>query len=265
MRANFDEDSNPNSISKKFWAFVKSSSNTSRIPDTISCNGSFRNTPVDKTNMFNDFFHRQFSDKSYYNVDCYFANDRFRNFKINHKDVRNLLRAINPNKSCGPDGITGKDLKNCSLYLAYPLTLIFNLCFSCGQLPAEWKIANIVPIHKKGDKSHVQNYKQISLTSIASKVFEKCIRNELLKMCEPLIHPSQHGFLPGKSCTTQLIPFIDNLSFNLNCRLTTDIVYFDFSKAFDTVNHDLILHKLKYKFGVDGLMLKLLTNYLFKR
>ena len=126
MRANFTEESNPNTISKKFWAFVKSSSNSSRIPDSISCKGSFRNNSVDKANMFNNFFHEQFSDKSHYNIDCNFSNDPFHNFKIYHKDVRKMLSAINPNKSCGPDGISGKDLKNCAVYLSYPLALIFN-------------------------------------------------------------------------------------------------------------------------------------------
>ncbi|MCP4458353.1 MAG: reverse transcriptase family protein, partial [Cytophagales bacterium] len=75
----------------------------------------------------------------------------------------------------------------------------------------------------------------------------------------------QHGFLPGKSCTTQLIPFIDSLALSLNNGLRTDVIYFDFAKAFDSVNHDIILRKLKYHFKVDGAMLKFLVNYLQNR
>ena len=100
------------------------------------------------------------------------------------------------------------------------------------------------------------------------KVFERCISDELLSKCQDRIHSSQHGFLPGKSCTTQLIPFIDDLALGLNNSIrsrTVDVIYFDFAKAFDSVNHDVILHKLKFVFNVDGLMLKFLTNYLQNR
>ena len=126
-------------------------------------------------------------------------------------------------------------------------------------------MANIVPVHKKGDKSHVENYRPISLTCLVMKVFERCISKELLTACIDRIHPSQHGFLPGKSCTTQLIPFVDSLSLSLNNNNITDVIYFDFEKAFDSVNHDVILHKLKHQFNIDGTMLTFLRNYLLGR
>ena len=126
-------------------------------------------------------------------------------------------------------------------------------------------MATVVPVHKKGDKSLVENYRPISLTCLIMKVFERCISDELLSKCQDRIHSSQHGFLPGKSCTTQLIPFIDDLALGLNNSIRTDVIYFDFAKAFDSVNHDVILHKLKFVFNVDGLMLKFLTNYLQNR
>ena len=266
MRSNFDDDSNPSAISKKFWAYVKSSSNSSRIPDTVSQAGEvFRTVPKDKANLFNDYFCQQFSSASNYDIDIEYSNDPFYNFYIDFRDVRKMLSSLNQNKSPGPDGISGKLLKKCSSSLAYPLTLLFNLSFSQGQIPPEWKLANIVPVHKKGDKSLVENYRPISLISIIMKVFEKCIRDKLLNLCEEQIHPSQHGFLPNKSCATQLIPFVDKLALGLNNNVRTDIVYFDFAKAFDSVNHDIILKKLKNHFKVDGLMLKFLKDYLQNR
>ena len=72
----------------------------------------------------------------------------------------------------------------------------------------------------------------------------------------------QHGFLIGKSCTTQMVPFIDDLSLALNNKIRSDIIYFDFAKAFDSVSHDLILYKLKHLFGIDGLMLRFIKSYL---
>ena len=86
-----------------------------------------------------------------------------------------------------------------------------------------------------------------------------------MSLCQDKIHNSQHGFLPGKSCTTQLLPFVNDVTLNLNNNVSTDIVYFDFAKAFDTVNHDIILNKLKYEFKIDGLMLKFLKEYLQNR
>ena len=263
MRANFEDDTNPACLSKKFWSYVKSSSNTSRIPDIISSKGIFRSDPADKANLFNDYFCEQFSRPSSYNIDIdYNENDPFKDFRINFRTVRSILKSLNSNKSCGPDGISGKILKKCAFSLAYPLSLLFNLSYNLGEMPLEWKLANVVPVHKKGDKSLVENYRPISLTCLIMKVFEKCVRDELISVCLDRIHSSQHGFLPGKSCTTQLIPFVDNLALSLNNCNRTDVVYFDFAKAFDSVNHDIILHKLKFSFNVDGAMLKFLKAYL---
>ena len=126
-------------------------------------------------------------------------------------------------------------------------------------------MANVVPIFKKGDKSSVTNYRPISLTSLTMKIFEYCIKDLVMLKCEDLIKDNQHGFRNGKSCLTQLIPFVDKLAEALNNKSRVDVIYFDFAKAFDSVNHDLILRKLKHKFGIDGILLKVLTNYLSDR
>ena len=96
-------------------------------------------------------------------------------------------------------------------------------------------------------------------------MFEKLIRDEIMSICEKKINPKQHGFLPGKSCTTQMLSFYDSLAVNINDLSSTDVIYFDFAKAFDSVNHDIILHKLKHQFNIDGLLLKFLVNYLKDR
>ena len=103
------------------------------------------------------------------------------------------------------------------------------------------------------------------MTSLIMKVMEKIIRDELYSRCQTLIHESQHGFLPGKSCLTQMTNVIDNISSSLNMRHDVDMVYFDFAKAFDSVNHDIILQKLKSEFKIDGIMLKFIKEYLRDR
>ena len=129
----------------------------------------------------------------------------------------------------GPDNISV--LKKCAIPIAFSLHLLFNLSFKTGSLPADWNLAHIVPIHKKGDKGDVENYRPISLTSIISKLFEKCILDELLLECQHLLHDTQHVFLPSKSCTTQLVTFSHDISVVLNSNNLIDVIYLDFAKA----------------------------------
>ena len=160
-----------------------------------------------------------------------------------------------------------KFLKNCANTLAYPLSLLFKISYNTGSLPKEWNIANVVPIHEKGSKDDIKNYRPISLTSLVMKTFERLLKDELLIRTSHLLDCRQHGFLNFKSCTTNLVNFTDKLVMSINDTqsLSTDVIYFDFSKAFDSVNHDLILHKLKYEYAIDGSLLKFLMNYLGER
>ena len=97
------------------------------------------------------------------------------------------------------------------------------------------------------------------------KVFEKCIRKELCRACNPYLDRRQHGYINSKSCTTQLVPFTYDLASGLNNKAKLVIIYFDFAKAFDSVSHDLILKKLRDKFKIDGLMLRFIKSYLQDR
>ena len=97
------------------------------------------------------------------------------------------------------------------------------------------------------------------------KIFEQIVRDELLAKCQHKIHDNQHGFLPQRSCTTQMVGYIECLSLSINDNIRTDVVYFDFAKAFDSVNHDVILKKLKSEFEIDGTLLKFIMNYLKDR
>ena len=100
------------------------------------------------------------------------------------------------------------------------------------MIPNSWKSGNVVPVFKKGSKSSVENYRPISLTSLIMKVFEKLVRDELYNKCKHLLSNKQHGFLPFKSCTSQMIEYTDQLAISVNDANRTDVVYFDFAKAF---------------------------------
>ncbi len=265
MVSNFNDEDDPALISKKFWSHVKSTSKSTRIPSTVNYCGRFRNNPHDQAEIFNEYFQEQFSEASNYNVDIDYSNDMVNDIDFSTSRIRKILKDVNVNKSAGPDGIHGKVLKNCREGIVYPLSVIFRISYNIGQIPAEWKLANVVPVHKKGPKTAVENYRPISLTSLVMKVFEKIVRDELLAKCRDKLNHNQHGFLPQRSCTTQMVDYIDSLSTSINDNIRTDVVYFDFAKAFDSVNHDIILMKLKHEYEVDGTLLKFIADYLKDR
>ena len=101
-----------------------------------------------------------------------------------------LLKDINPSKTTGPDGIHGMILRNCTSSLSKPLTIMFNISFVTGSIPNDWKLASVV----SDEKGSVKNFRPISLTSLIMKIFERCIRKDLLNSCEQFIGPRQHGF-----------------------------------------------------------------------
>ena len=266
MRDNMTEHDDPAMITKKFWSHIKFNSNSQRIPDCVNYKGQLRYKPRDQAELFNTFFYEQFSEPSNYNIDLDIDYSNDCDIDFNHRRVRKLLSKVNSNKAQGPDGIHGKILKNCAVGLAYPLSCLYKLSYNTGNIPNEWKLANVVPIHKKGSKNNVDNYRPISLTCLVMKIFERIIKEQLLNLTSHLLDPRQHGFLAHKSCTsTNMVGFCDSLALSLNDNVRSDVVYFDFAKAFDSVSHDLILQKLKHRYHIDGTLLKFLVNYLKNR
>ena len=265
LEDNFQDEENRNHITKKFWSYVKSKSNCHRLPEVVSFEDRIRSNPKDQCDLFNEYFFKQFSEPSSYDIEIDYSNDHLYRIDFAPEIIKNHLLDINPNKAHGPDLIHGKVLKKCANGLAYPLSFLFQLSYSSGKIPTDWKLANVVPIHKKGSKSEVSNYRPISLTSLIMKLCEKVIRDELLRRCNHLIDQRQHGFLAQKSCCTQMVQFCDSLALSLNDNIRSDVIYFDFQKAFDSVNHDLILKKLKYQYKIDGSLLRFFVSYLKDR
>ena len=266
--SSIDESASTAAISKKFFKHVKSKTSSTRVPDIVHYEDNSEKSSQQKCKMFNDFFCKQFTQASTYSTPIDFDRNHdndFNNETFHFDEVVDILRKLDASKATGPDNIDGIVLKKCHKSLAYPLVLIFNKVFDEGSIPTEWKNANVVPVHKKGDKSNVENYRPISLTCLIMKVFEKLVRERLYRACLEKVTPHQHGFVPLKSCTTQLIEFNCELAINLNQHLQTDIIYFDFQKAFDSVSHDVILEKLKVQYNINGKMLQFLKAYLSGR
>ena len=142
--------------------------------------------------------------------------------------------------------------------IAPSLTLLFNKSLEEGVFPDEWKLANIVPVYKKDDRQYVENYRPISLLTIISKVLERCVLVRLRDHLLEILDCTQHGFIPGKSCVTQLVEVIDYIGALLDSGKQTDVIYLDMSKAFDKVKHSLILARLR-QYNIFYLFIYLLT------
>ena len=155
-------------------------------------------------------------------------------------------KMMKDNKSPGVDGIPPKLLKEIVEQISTPLAKLFNLSLEEGIVPLEWKEANITPLFKKGSRNKPENYRPVSLTSVVWKLLETLIRDHMVEFLlkHKLINTSQHGFLKARSCLTNLLCFLEEITKWVDDRSPVD-VYLDFQKAFDKVPHQRLLLKLK--------------------
>ena len=138
------------------------------------------------------------------------------------------------------------------------------MSLSIGVLPAKWKFANITPAFKKDDPTITSNYRPISLLCVISKVLERCVFNHCYHHLSPSFYQFQHGFLKGKSTTTQLLEVYHDILDSVASGNEVDVIYLDLSKAFDKVPHNLLLLKLKH-YGINGSLLSWFGSYLTDR
>ena len=249
---------------KRFWTFCRLNTNSRQIPAVVSDGQNDVTDAADKAKMFNDYFHSVFSTpKTGIALPAVSvkSDNMLANIVFSEIDVINVLKGLDVNKGSGPDDIPLKVLRECADELAPSLTTLFNLSMSTCTLPEVWKYSNVVPIHKKGKKCKVDNYRPISLLNSVSKVMERLVFNHIYPVVSPQINSAQHGFMKHRSTTTQLIDTYSDISRNLDSGSQTDIIFLDFAKAFDSVPHDLIVHKLK-TFGFGSNLLQWIENYL---
>ena len=137
-----------------------------------------------------------------------------------------------------------------------------------ASVPSLLKRAAVVPIYKGGDRSDPSNYRPVSLTPILMKIMEKIVRKKMVAFLSEnnLFNPNQHGFMKGRSCLSALLSVYDEIILNLsNSQMScTDMIYLDFAKAFDKVDHGVLLHKLK-QLGITGKLGNWLLSFLSNR
>ncbi|CAM4611597.1 unnamed protein product [Caretta caretta] len=182
---------------------------------------------------------------------------------ITTSKVEAKLEQLNGTKSGGPQNLNPRILKELAQEIASPLARIFNESVNSGVVPYDGRIANIVLIFKKGKKRDPGNYRPVSLTSVVCKVLEKILKEKVVKDIEVNGNwdKIQHGFTKGRSCQTKLISFFEKVTHFLDKGNAVDLIYLDFSKAFDTVPHKKLLAKLE-KMGINMKIERWIRNWL---
>ena len=187
-------------------------------------------------------------------------------FKTNPNEIFKLIKNLKNKKSSGFDEISAKFLKLCAPYVSTPLANIFNASISKGVYPDLLKTARVTPIYKKGVKSDPGNYRPISVLSQVNKVFEKILHKRLYKYLSKfkILYEYQFGFREGHSTTQALVEITDRLKKAIDEKMLTCGIFIDLTKAFDTVDHAILLDKM-YNYGIRGNVHNLFKSYLSNR
>lgn len=254
--------------SKKIWSGINSILNKgfSNTNDT-GISGKLTDKQNDPNNIqicannFNDFFtsigenlaskigaptnnfHSYLSDVN--------IQDTFILHPVSHEEVITIIYSLPCKKSSGYDEITNDVLKHICNYIVDPLTHILNLSFSEGVFPDELKIAKVIPIYKSGSVDDLSNYRPVSILPAISKIFERLAYNRLSAFVNKnsLLYSGQYGFRKDHSTYMAALKVVDDIVCNLDNRISTVALFVDLSKAFDTINHNILERKL-YIYGI---------------
>jgi len=185
---------------------------------------------------------------------------------VTEKKVREKIKNLKPYSAAGPDGIGTQLLRELREEVIPALTMIYRQSLRTGQVPEDWRNANVTPIFKKGKKTDPGNYRPVSLTSVCCRILEAIIRDDLMEhlLRNNLLTNSQHGFMPNRSCCTNLLEFFETVTSVIDQGDPFDVIFLDFAKAFDKVPKERLLEKLRAH-GVGGELLAWIRAWLSGR
>nr|XP_006811856.1 PREDICTED: RNA-directed DNA polymerase from mobile element jockey-like [Saccoglossus kowalevskii] len=185
---------------------------------------------------------------------------------VSQNDVINEIGRLDPSKAMGPDHIHPKTIIHAAQHIASPLAHIINLSITTGIFPDLLKIAKITPIYKKGSPLEISNYRPISLLPILSKIIESVVKSQLLAYLDKfnILLPTQYGFRKHYNTKLALVDLITDITDKMDAGYITFGIFIDLKKAFDTIDHHILLQKLEH-YGIRGLPLKWFHSYLENR
>ena len=246
--------------SKYFFSFAKKKSKTkSKIGPLLNMNNKLTNNSKEMAELLSKQYATVFSSpidpnnlpKKPRRITS--TEHSLHSIIFTEEDIIKAIDEINTTAAAGPDGFPAILLKKCKDILAIPITIFWQKCLDEGIIPQSLKRSMIAPHHKGKSRAEAVNYRPIALTSHLIKIFEKVIRNRLVAHLEKngFFNPNQHGFRSGRSCLSQLLEHYDNLLNILETGSNADVIYLDYSKAFDKVDFSIVLDKL-LDMGVNG-------------
>jgi exonuclease III len=185
---------------------------------------------------------------------------------VSTKEIEKIIKSLKPKNSTGYDEISTKLIKISASFISSPLTHICNKSLSSGMFPDRMKYAVVKPLFKKGDKSKTSNYRPISILSSFSKILEKVMSNQLHEHLSKhkILASEQFGFRPDSTTNNAIYMLVNEILNALNSKLTVGGIFFDLEKAFDCLNHNILISKLKF-YGIHGKTQSWFESYLNNR
>ena len=167
---------------------------------------------------------------------------------IDTKGAADALDRLNVHKASGPDRLNARVLKECSNEIPPILALIFNESFARGNVPENWRQANVSPVFEKSEKYDAANYRLVSIRCICCKTLEYILVSNINKHLDCILTDCQHGFRNQRPCETQLVQFVHNIISNLDGAVNrghkqTGLIIMNLAKGFDKVPHGRLFHK----------------------
>ena len=254
---------------KYFYSYAKKLSTfNSSVGPLINEKNLYTGSSKEMADILSNQYNSVFSEPSNVTLtdpDCEINSNIF-DFEFSVEDIINAIDELSNNSGSGPDGVPAILLKRCKNELCIPLFLLWRNCLNKGLAPHKLKIAHIVPVFKGGHRGLASNYRPIALTSHIIKVFEKITRNRIVKYLEDnkLFNNSQHGFRRQRSCLSQLLSHFEKVLSKLEADENVDVIYLDFAKAFDKVDHNILLQKLR-SLGIHGKLYDWIASFLLDR